>query len=235
LNRTLLIRLAIVLCAGSTPWTVLADSELDQLRAQNARLKAQIETLQRSCQVSGGAAATGQTQASASPMVPAAAAQPPVPAAPPEPPVPQAATASVAAPVAVPAAPPPSAAPAPPPGAAAPATEVVVTAAPAPAAPPGYRLEKIDPVADAENAENCQHGLLGKTTDAPWKHESSWTALTRQMLPAQVEGLLGKTHTSTIKGDRTLWEYGKCGARSVAEAFVVFDRDGLLFWKQPDF
>ena len=235
MSRTILIRLAVLLVAGA-PLSALADSELDQLRAENAHLKTQLGALQESCRVNGDAA-----RAAASPAAPASSnPNATAVAAPSTPPPPQAsATASVArAAVAVPA-PPAAPAPAAPPAApaaAAPVTAAVITPAAAPEAPAGYRLVKIDPAVEAQDAENCQHGLFGTTADAPWKHETSWSALSRQMAPAQVDGLLGKNHSSLDKNGRTLWEYGKCGgARALPQAYVVFDRDGLLFWQQPDF
>jgi predicted flap endonuclease-1-like 5' DNA nuclease len=135
-----------------------------------------------------------------------------------------------------------SATAAPAPAAAAPAAPAVATAAPAaaaatapPVAPEGYKLVRITPVDPEVEAENCANGVFGKTRDAPWKHEEVWEQLDKQMSPAQVEALLGKVHTSFVKGGYTEWDFGKCTERSMALAMVVFDAKGLLYWRTPDF
>lgn len=193
-----------------------ADGEVDQLRLQNAALKARVEQLERACPAVGSAAAAPAAQATASSTANAAVAAPAIPA-----------PASAAGPAA--------SAPAATTSPVSPAAVAVVAPPAPPQAPAGYKLVKIDPIASAEEEENCSHGMFVNTKDSPWKHEENWTALSKQMSPSQVEALLGKTHNSVAKGKRTMWQFGKCGTGTLAQAFVVFDSDGLLFWQQPDY
>lgn len=179
MNLLTAYRLGVLLFACQGVSAFAADSELEQLRQQNAALKSQIEALRRACPASVSPSASGA-------VAPASAGPGKSAAAPPQ-------------------------------------------------APEGYKLVKIDPAAAAADEENCGRGLFSRTKDAPWKHEDVWQELSRRMQPEQVESLLGKNHTLLSSGDRTQWEYGKCTTASHALAYVVFDRDGLLFWQPPDF
>jgi len=188
--------LILILLGLSSPLLkARADSQLEQLRAQNAQLKARIESLELACPAAAASTAPANTATAAPSTAPPATLAPAAPNA-----------------VAAPAAP-----------------------ASPPQAPEGYQLVKIDPAASAADEENCSRGLFKNTKDAPWKHENTWVAVYKQMKPSEVEALLGTTHTSIRQGERTIWEYGKCGAKSAAQAYVVFERDQLLYWQQPDF
>jgi hypothetical protein len=205
-------RLLWAACLAGLALVARADEETDRLRQQNAELQARVRSLEHACP----AAAASPAAASAT-ATPAATARSELPAATPD----AAATAPAAtAPVA-------------PASAAAPAAS-----APVPSAsyqtPAGYKLVKINPAAGAEDEENCSRGVFKQTKDAPWKHVENWESLSRQLKPSAVETLLGSNHTKVAKGSRTLWEYGKCGY-SPAQAYVVFEGDGLLYWQQPEF
>jgi hypothetical protein len=98
-----------------------------------------------------------------------------------------------------------------------------------PKAPPGYRLVP-EPAPNSDSG--CSHSMFGGT-DAPWKHEESWSALHRGDSPSEVEPLLGRDHFDVTGDGRVMWQYGKCGRDALA--FVVFQDGRLLFWRTPDF
>jgi hypothetical protein len=199
-------------CLAGLALVARADEETDRLRQQNTELQARVRSLEHACP----AAAASPASASAT-TTPAPTARRELPAATPD----AAATAPAATALAAPA------------SASSPAA-----AAPVPSAsfqaPAGYKLVKINPAAGAEDEENCSRGVFKQTKDAPWKHAENWLSVSRQMKPSAVEALLGTNHTKVAKGSRTLWEYGKCGG-SPAQAYLVFEGDGLLYWQQPDF
>ncbi|MDE2149850.1 MAG: hypothetical protein KGJ55_08470 [Gammaproteobacteria bacterium] len=127
---------------------------------------------------------------------------------------------------------------------------IAAASAPLPVPPPGYKLVKIEPPAPnlpkipsgyklvkippPYSETGCHHGgAFSNGPDAPWKHEDPWLSLQVGMTPQEVEKLLSKEHFDIRDGDRTGWEYGKCG--KAFWGIVVFSDGKVAYWKKPYF
>jgi len=194
---------ALLLAAAGS--AAAADS-LEQLRAENARLRAQLQQLQQSCPAT--AATTSATTVSAAPAA-AAAAAPPPPAAPGVQVTPPAQPA--------PAGTPPVASAAVPPG----YKLVPVTA-------PDY----VDPLAPPYDRTGCSRDVFKGPPPARWNDLDNWSGLSRGQTMAEVEKQLGKEHFDATGRGRVEWQYGKCG--DVVRGRVQFEGGQLVSWQVPD-
>ncbi|MDB5987401.1 MAG: hypothetical protein JWR16_2454 [Nevskia sp.] len=147
--------------------------ELSDLRAENARLRAQLEAAQKNAQPAPAP--------TANPVVPNPVAAPPI--------APMATTTPPVAPTTV-------AAPAPAPAAAAPAAAAAAPVAETPAAPPGYKLVRVEPLPPSERYmdSGCSRGAFLGPPPAPWLDVDAWNGLRRGMAPKDVEDLIGVEH-----------------------------------------
>jgi len=189
----------------------MADDSAD-LRAENARLRTQLDALQKSCPVAAAnpvVAPSAQTTSAA----PAVAAE----------------AAIAAAPVAAVAAPAQSVT-------AAEANAVVPTIAPpAPPPPPsGYKLVRVAPLAPSERYldTGCSQGFLKGPPPAKWLDTSVWDSLQKDMTPAQVETLIGIDHHDIEARGKLQWQYGRCG--DMVSGWVLFENGHVRSWSAPE-
>jgi hypothetical protein len=235
MNLSLIQRLGAALVLATVAAQAVADDNLEQLRAENVRLRAQLQQLQQSCPV---AAATP-----APPPVPAATKVATTPAAPPLAAMPASPAAPATSAAATPAPPAPAAAvvpaPAPPaavqvqPGAA-PASPASVASVPVPA---GYKLvpvgapDYVDPLSPPYDHAGCSRGAFQGPPPAKWNDASNWDGMRRGLKMDEVNDLLGKEHFDASGRDRIEWQYGKCG--NAVSGRVQFIDGQVVYWQVP--
>lgn len=208
MNLSLIQRLGLALVLAAVAAHAAAADSLEQLRAENARLRAQLQQLQQSCPV-----------AAAAPT--AVPADKPVGVAPPAAPAP-------VAPAVV-------ASPAPPPVAAAPASPAAIASVPVPV---GYKLvpvstpDWVDPLSPPYDHAGCSRALGKGPMPAKWTDADNWLDVQRGQSPADVEKEVGKEHFDTQGRGLVEWQYGKCGD-SVAGR-VVFQDNRVVSIQAPD-
>jgi hypothetical protein len=203
--------LLLVLLVLAAPLAGADDDEVERLRAENARLKAQIEAMQHAQGAAPAAAAPAAVPAPVKPAAPAAAVAAPAPA-----PVVAAPAPAASAPAA------PVAASAPPPGY---------------TPPPGYKLV---PAIDADHSDfsappydktGCSLGLISRPKPAKWTNLTNWSLLYKHMSMTEVEDLIGKEHFDVKSGANVEWQYGNCGGK--VSGFVLFTDSKVSAWQVP--
>jgi hypothetical protein len=212
MNLSLIQRLGAALVLATVAAHAAADDSIEQLRAENVRLRAQLQQLRQSC--------------------PAAAAVP----------APTAAAKAVAVAPAAPAAPAVTAAPVPPPAAAvqvqaaaAPASPPAVAAVPVPA---GYKLvplstpDWVDPLSPPYDHTGCSRALGKGPMPAKWNEADNWLDVQRGQSKDEVEKSLGKEHFDAQGRGLVEWQYGKCGDNVAGR--VVFKDDRVVSFQVPD-
>jgi hypothetical protein len=213
-SHLLLPRLGATLLLAAVAGSAVGDDSLEQLRAENARLRAQLQQLQQSCPAAASAAASAAAAAS---VVSAAA---PAPAAAPSatPPSAAAAAVQVQAPARPAAGSPPSVASA--------------------AVPAGYKLvpltapDYVDPLAPPYDRTGCSRDLFKGPPPARWNDLDNWSGLGRGQSMAEVEKQLGKEHYDASGRGRIEWQYGKCG--DIVRGRVQFESGQVVSWQVPD-
>jgi hypothetical protein len=232
LRRAAVLPLLLLLGASGS---AVADQEVDQLRAENLRLKEQLQVMQRSCPSTAALPAT-DSSISRAPASPNAAAVGVSSAAP---------AASNSAPLAVGA---PIAAKT---GSAGKAVEtarpdaqpadVMATGNAAPAAaavPKGYKLvpvntpDYVDPMAPPYTRTGCSRDLFSGPPPAKWNEADNWRGVRKGESAAEVEGALGKEHFDAAGRGLVEWQYGKCG--DVVGGRVLFQNGQVVSWQVPD-
>ncbi len=227
-RRNIFLLALFALSCGSA---ASADPETDQLRAENLRLKAQLQAMQQSCAASAApnAKAAGGIPAASSPVAAATGsaatgAAAVVPASP--------ATAALA----------PASA-----GKPAPVSQIdpqaaVVTVtgegAAATAIPQGYKLvpintpSYIDPLAPPYDRTGCSREMFAGPPPAKWNDAENWRGIYRGESMAEVEQAVGKEHFDRSSRGRVEWQYGKCG--SAVSGSALFEGGKLISWQVPD-
>ncbi len=205
--RRSLFLLMTLLCLAPISITRADDSA--DLRAENARLRTQLEALQKSCPV----AAANPAAAPNPPSAPNGPAHTRV-AAGDVAATPAASSRLMSAPLV------PSSA----------ASINTQTEASALIAPPGYKLVPVGAPRPEDRyiATGCGNN---SPHNVPWKQSANWSLLAKGLSPADVEDLLGPEHYNVVKNGRIAWQYGKCdyGVRGS----VVFENGLVVVWQAP--
>jgi hypothetical protein len=206
--RRSLFLLMTLLCLAPISITRADDSA--DLRAENARLRTQLEALQKSCPV----AAANPVAAPSPPSTSAVAADATI----------------VAAPVAALAAESRQSVPA------TPAADIAPAVAPPvpPPPPPGYKLVRVAPLAPSERYldTGCSQGFLKGPPPAKWLDVSVWDGLQKDMTPPQVEALIGIDHHDVNARGKLQWQYGRCG--DMVSGWVLFEDGRVRSWSAPE-
>ena len=234
-RHTAIFLLALLLLADGG--SAVADQQTDQLKAENLRLKAQVQALQQSCVVTPPAP---QTSPSASVVPPATVVleQPASTAGGVASSVIASPTTPVSAAPPAPVAPIPQAAKAPETVQAVPQTPAPATAAAVAEIPKGYKLVPIntpvpvDPLTPPYDRTGCSRDVFKGPPPAKWNDISNWSGLRNGLDPAQVEEILGKEHYNASGHGRVEWQYGRCGDQIAGR--VQFLEGKVVYWQVPD-
>lgn len=194
---------------GLAPISIALGDESADLRAENARLRTQLEALQKSCPVAAANPVVAPSSLSA-PIGPADTRE----AAREVAATPAASSMLMSAPVV-----PSSAA----------SINTQIETSPL-VAPPGYKLVPIGPPRPEDRyiATGCGNN---SPHNVPWKQSANWSLLAKGLSPADVEDLLGPEHYNVVNNGRIAWQYGKCdyGVRGS----VVFENGLVVVWQAP--
>jgi hypothetical protein len=214
MNLSLIRRLGAALLLAAVAGHAAADDTIEQLRAENVRLRTQLQQLQQTCPVAAAPAASKAAAAA-----PAPAAPTPVPA-----PTPAAAANAVAPPAAVQVQP-----------GASPASPAAVASVPVPA---GYKLvplsapDYVDPLSPPYDHAGCSRDLFKGPVPAKWNEADNWLDVERGQNMADVEKSLGKEHFTAQGRGLVEWQYGKCGDHVAGR--VLFQDGKVVSLQVPD-